>query len=130
MKRFVLDTNVVVSGLLNPHGAPGLLLSAAVASDFVVLYDDRILGEYADVLLRPKFGFAERYVRLVLAALARGEAIVARPLEIALPDPDDLSCLEVAVAGAADALVTGNPRHFPRDLRAGVEVIGPVDARW
>jgi len=38
--------------------------------------------------------------------------VAARPLDVALPDPDDLPFLEVAAAGHADALVMGNARHF------------------
>jgi predicted nucleic acid-binding protein len=40
------------------------------------------------------------------------ELVVGVPLPIKLEDPDDLPFLEVAAAAAADALVTGNVRHF------------------
>jgi predicted nucleic acid-binding protein len=44
--------------------------------------------------------------------LVSGEAITARPLSLALPDLTDLPFLEVAIAGAAAALITENVRHF------------------
>lgn len=48
---------------------------------------------------------------------------------VTLPDPDDLPLLEVAVAGHADALVTGNTRHFvPVEESHGVNVVTPTEA--
>ena len=123
--RIVLDTNVLVSGLLNPHGSPGRVLDLLAAGAVVLLYDDRIISEYREVLSRTRFAFDPADVAALLAFIERvGEAVVAPPLNIALKDPDDVPFLEVAVAAAADALVTGNVRHFsPRHGKHDVEVI-------
>jgi putative PIN family toxin of toxin-antitoxin system len=110
--RVVLETNVLVSGVLNPHGPPGRLVDLALAGDLALVVDDRVLSEYQDVLRRPRFGLPARGVDVLVRHLrAAGEAVTARPLALALPDADDLPFLEVAAAGAA-TLVTGNPRHF------------------
>jgi predicted nucleic acid-binding protein len=51
----------------------------------------------------------------------------ASSVSVSLPDPDDAPFLEVAIAGGADALVTGNARHFKtRDRRAGVQILEPA----
>ena len=50
----VLDTNVVVSGVLNETGKPAKVLDLALEGRFQLAYDDRILGEYEDVLARPE----------------------------------------------------------------------------
>ena len=111
--RLVLDTNVLVSGLLRPHGAPGRLIDLLVAGRITPLYDDRILAEYREVLQRAEFGFDAKDADLLVDYVYRvGEAVAAGPLPVTLPDPDDLPFLEVAAGGAADALVTGNHRHF------------------
>jgi putative PIN family toxin of toxin-antitoxin system len=131
--RIVLDTNVLVSGLLSPHGPPGRIVDGVVAEALVVLFDDRILDEYRDVLGRPKFGFAPRDIDDLLDQIvAAGEHVSAPPLTMKLPDVDDLPVLEVAVAGKADALVTGNAKHFPRPARSGVDVLTPAQLveRW
>ena len=111
--RVVLDTNVVVSALLSPHRVPAQLLDLVLAGELGLLADDRIVAEYRAALQRPRFGFSAEDVDRVLDAIAaRAEAVVARPLTVSLPDRDDLPFLEVAVAGHADVLVTGNLRHF------------------
>jgi hypothetical protein len=62
--------------------------------------DDRLLAEYRLVLQRPKFGFATHAVEETLHYLVQtGQAILASPLAVALPNVDDLPFLEVA-AGA------------------------------
>ncbi|MDN5850477.1 MAG: putative toxin-antitoxin system toxin component, PIN family, partial [Nitrococcus sp.] len=53
MKRAVLDTNVLVSGLLSPHGPPAALLNKVAADNLSPVYSDPIFEEYAEVLIRP-----------------------------------------------------------------------------
>ncbi len=67
--RVVLDTNVLVSGLLNPDGSPGRVLDLFLAGGITLLVDDRILGEYRAVLPRPKFGFDTNDVADLLAEI-------------------------------------------------------------
>ncbi len=111
--RIVLDTNVLVSALLNPFGAPGRLLDLILAGSVQMVYDDRILAEYREVLLRPRFGFEKQQVQRLLEYLIfTGEGVSSSPLNAEAPDADDLPFAEVAVSGNADALVTGNPGHF------------------
>ncbi len=126
--RIVLDTNVVVSGLHSPSGVPARLIEALAGSPHVLLYDVRILAEYREVLARPKFAeriTPERAASFVRGMEERGERIDATgtALAVTLPDPDDAPFAEVAIAGKADALVTGNRKHFPAGL--GVPVLSP-----
>jgi len=111
--RIVLDTNVLVSGVLNPHGSPGRVLDIIVSGAVKVLLDDRIIAEYREVLARPRFGFRSDNVEVLIDFIvSEGETVTSVPLALSLPDRDDLPFLEVAVAGKADALVTGNGGHF------------------
>ena len=112
--RIVLDTNVLVSGVLKPHSIPGSILNAILDERVSVLVDDRILFEYRDVLERPKFDFPPNYVESVLEFFEhRGDYVTAPPVPEQLLDSADLPFYEVAIAGVADFLVTGNGRHFP-----------------
>jgi uncharacterized protein len=129
--RVVIDTNVLVSALLSPHGPPAQLLRLALQGELVTLFDERILAEYREVLERPRFGFDAADVDDVLEGIEwTGELVHARPLAIELPDPFDLPFLEVAVSGAADTLVTGNQRHF-RPVKGSHEVtlLSPAELR-
>ncbi len=56
---------------------------------------------------------------------ADGIPVAAPPLQIRLPAPDDEPFLEVAIAGRARSLVTGNLKHYPEAARAGVAVLAP-----
>lgn len=127
--RVVVDTNVLVSGLLSPFGTPARVLDLLTAGLLVPVFDDRILQEYTEVLARPRFGFAEDDMSTLLAYLRmHGELVAAPPLDVDLPDPDHLPFVEVAAAADARAVVTGNARHFvPRQGAHGVEVWSPAE---
>ena len=53
----MLDTNVLVSGLLSPFGPPGEIVRMVSSGAVVLCLDARIFAEYDDVLARPRFGF-------------------------------------------------------------------------
>jgi putative PIN family toxin of toxin-antitoxin system len=125
--RIVLDTNVLVSGLLNPRGAPGRILDLVLAGDDVLIVDDRILDEYAEVLGRQEFGFDGKAVEALMTFFAAtAEHTQAASTTSTLPDPDDQPFLEVANSSAADVLVTGNLRHFPKSAAGDVVVMNPA----
>lgn len=56
----------------------------------------------------------------------RGDSIVDAPgVPFTLPDPDDQPFLEVAVAGRAEAILTGNRKDFPD--ACGVRILAPAE---
>ena len=126
--KIVVDTNVLVSGLLSPSGPPGRVVELLVLARAFALYDDRILLEYREVLARPRLRIDPELAELVLSSIQLdGMLVPAPPLRAQLPDPDDLPFLEVAVAGGAVALVTGNARHFAAAaLRLSVPLMTPA----
>lgn len=126
MMRIVVDTNVVVSALLHPARTPAQALAAARRC--TVLVDARIEAEYRSVLARRKFASIDpaRREALLDALLSEAERVVADgAYEGAMIDADDRVFVEVALAGGADAIVTGNAKHYPAAI--GVEVIGPTE---
>lgn len=125
--RLVFDTNVLVSALLNPGRTPDLAVRAARRAGSVALVDARIEEEYRSVLARPKFRAIDpaRRAALLDEIFATCERVTATEVYAgALIDPDDRVFIEVALAGGADALVTGNLKHYPSECP--VAVISPA----
>lgn len=124
----VIDTNVLVAGLLSPFGACGEIVRMVSAGELTLSFDARILSEYTEVLRRPKFGFEEDKIAAVLDCIVYcGRAVAPTPLIHSLPDPDDDPFLEVTLTGQAVCLVTGNQKHFPAERCKGANVISPSD---
>lgn len=128
MKSWVFDTNVIVAAHLSAFGFPGRLLAEVYARRLRMSYDARLAEEYREVLLRPKFALPPESVRSFLNVLDDQDLLIARPLKVKLPDPDDLMFLEVASSGGDGIVVTGNLRHFPRKTWGPVRVLSPADA--
>lgn len=123
---WVLDTNVLVSGLLNPSGPPGRLLDSILNGHLILALDDRIFAEYSAVLKRPKFKFSSSEIRDFLAYLGQQHWINAHPVSVkGLPDPFDLPFAEVALSLEEPVLVTGNIKHFPKNKLKGLTVLNP-----
>jgi len=125
--KVVLDTNVLVAGLLSPFGPPAQVLQLLLSGKVRLCYDGRVLAEYRQVLARPAFGFEAKLTEAVVEYLEHaGELAAVTPWPLELPDPDDAAFLEVAAGGQADYLITGNLRHFPSRKRRGVKVVTPA----
>ena len=126
--KIVLDTNVLVSGLLAPFGPGGEIVRLISAGVLTLQYDSRILLEYREVLSKPKFQFDMKNIDTILGYIKQnGQVISTGPLKKRLPDPDDEPFLEVAVAGQAECLISGNKKHFPRKSSQGIRIFSPVE---
>ena len=123
----VVDTNVLVSGLINPHGGPGRIVDLLRVDVLQVVVDDRILAEYRDVLAREAFRryFSKPDRDGILDYLDNNALHIAPRLVLpSLPDPGDTPFLEVALSEEVP-LVTGNASHFPPERRRNCEVLSP-----
>jgi putative PIN family toxin of toxin-antitoxin system len=126
--NIVLDTNVLVAGLLSPFGPCGEIVRMVSSGELTLSLDARILTEYKEVLDRPKFRFDKDKVAALLDHIEhRGVTVASSPLPQPLPDIDDEPFLEVAIAARAICIITGNQVHFPMELSLGVMVLSPGD---
>ena len=122
----VVDTNVLVSGLLSPFSPPGEIVRMVSSGDLRLCLDGRLLAEYSAVLRRPRLQFDAELVAAFLEQIERGGVLVAGiPLRRPLPDADDSPFLEVALAADVQCLVTGNLRHYPSASRQEITVLSP-----
>ncbi len=132
--RLVLDTNVVVSGLLW-NGAPARLLDAAQTGELELFTSTRLLAELAGILSRAKFAKA-----LAAASLPREElvlgyaelATVVAPSAISTTiaaDPSDDQVLACALTANADLIVSGDKHlHSLGGKYNGIRIVRPAEA--
>lgn len=126
--NIVLDTNVLVAGLLTPFGPCGEIVRMVSSGELTLSLDARILTEYQEVLDRPKFKFDKDKAAALLDHIEnRGMTVASSPVPQPLPDLDDEPFLEVALAARAVCIITGNQAHFPMELCQGVRVLSPSD---
>lgn len=119
--RLVLDTNVVVSGLLW-NGPPRELLRAGLAGDHLLFTSTPLLAELTDILSRPKFGkkvaTSQLSVDQIVDLYAQLAALVLPVSTPRLaPDLDDDVVIGTGLAARADLVVTGD-QGFARGCSA------------
>ena len=112
--RIVIDTNVIVSGLMFQNGNEARLLTLLEERRVTACVTPKILAEYAEVIARPKLRIDES-TRVAILDYLHTNGLLLTPIHrLALsPDESDNRFLECAEAAAAEFLVTGNKRHFP-----------------
>jgi putative PIN family toxin of toxin-antitoxin system len=114
--KIVLDTNVIVSALINPNGTPGRILASVLNGRLKILYDNRIIFEYIDILSRKNFGFSEEIIDDMIDYFRNdGEFINSEYTNIKFTDDTDKKFYEVFKSGEAEYLITGNIKHFPKE---------------
>jgi putative PIN family toxin of toxin-antitoxin system len=122
--KAVIDTNVLVSGLIKQGTPPAEVVADMLTGLLVPLFDHRVIDEYREVLARPKFKIATEKVDALLEFIV-GDGIEVLDARFAgqLPDPDDQPFADVAFTGGADLLITGNAKHFP--VGRSIRVVSP-----
>lgn len=114
----VIDTNVLVSALLNVNSKPGAVLLSVFQGETVPLLSEEIFAEYQNVLAREKFHFPTETVDVILRRIAADGLNIPTADEgyPEVSDPKDRCFYTVTMTGrqTRDALlITGNIRHFP-----------------
>ena len=111
----VLDTNILVSALWSANGTPAQIVENM--GELTVYYNDEIMAEYKDVLLRDKFKgrFTDDEINGLLMYIEKfGKNIVAPKSDIPLPDEKDRIFYDTA-KGSGSFLITGNVKHYPKE---------------
>lgn len=113
----VIDTNVLISGMLKRPSIPNDIIKKCLAGNIVPLLNEKIIAEYREVSARPKFHFPMASVETLLNSLIhRGIWQNPFPTDAELPDPKDLIFYETVLSARQKFpayLVTGNLKHFP-----------------
>lgn len=132
--RLVLDTNVVVAGLLW-SGPPRRLLEAAVEGEAQLFSSEVLVSELVQTLRYRKFavriasfGVNVETLAAQYSALASLVAPASVP-RVVQNDADDDHVIAAAVAAAASLIVTGDRRHLlPIGSHAGIAIVTAREA--
>lgn len=130
--RVVVDTGVLVSALIRPRGTVGDILHALRDGRFTAIYSTPMMLEVTEVLSRQKIQAKYHIQPDDIAALInlvrlRGELVIPKQSITACRDPKDNKFLEAALAGGADAIVTGDDDLLVMKPFEGVDILRPVE---
>jgi putative PIN family toxin of toxin-antitoxin system len=130
--RAVIDTGVLVSGLIRPRGTTGEVLFALRDGKFTVLYSNETIMEIIDVLGRDKFRLKYHILTDDISALInlirlQGEVVIPKQRVADCRDPKDNKFLDIALAGDADCLVSGDLDLVSMNPYRSVPIITPAE---
>ncbi len=120
----VVDTNVVVAGLLTADPEAARVLDAMLAGRFPVLLSADLVAEYRALLLRPRVrerhGLAEVQVDRILDELTLNAAVREPPAATTrAPEPGDQHLWDLLALQADAVLVTGDRRLLESETAPG-----------
>lgn len=124
-RRFVFDTNVLISAFLFSQSKPRQALDQATVIGVIVL-SNSVLSELEEVLYRPKF---DRYLtrerrQEFLEDLTENAQFIDVTEQInECRDPKDNKYLELALSGQAECIVTGDDDLLVLNPWRGIEIL-------
>lgn len=127
--RVILDTNVLISGLLMSQGASAKLLNAWERKLFTLVACDELIYELRDVASRPFFKSRLRASAAeVLAAGLHDFTFYCADLPAGptAPDPKDSYLLSLAEVSEAEFLVTGDKALQALKKHKGTRIVSPA----
>ena len=127
--RIILDTNVLLSGLLIAQGAPAKLLDAWERKRFTLVACEELITEFREVASRPFFKARLRASATELLAAGLGDFSLFcehLPSGPVAPDPKDSFLLALAEASAADFLVTGDKELQSLKRHKATRIVSPA----
>jgi putative PIN family toxin of toxin-antitoxin system len=133
--RIVLDTNVLISAALKRNSTPGIA-AYAVERQASLLKSLATQQQLFDIVARPYFAsliVAETQFWLQ-GLMEAAELVTITERIVACRDPTDDKFLELAVSGAAEAIVTGDADLLVLNPFRGIPIVTPAvfvrDAEW
>jgi uncharacterized protein len=130
--RVVVYTGVLVSALIQARGTIGDVLRALRDGRFMIIYSTDIIVEIIEVLGRPKIRLKynlqpEDISALINLIRLRGELVIPKRVVTVCRDPKDNKFLEVALAGEASIITTGDDDLLALHPFEGIEILRPAE---
>lgn len=123
--RLVLDTNVVISGLLF-GGPPGVVLDLVLEGAVELATSSSLVTELERVL-QSKFPHAQQAIWDTVAILKEVaiSTIPQEPVDVIAEDPSDNRVLECALSAHANAIVSGDHHLLSLKRFRGIQILSP-----
>src|SRR5258708_32398812 len=130
----VLDTNVLVSSVINQHGPSATIRQLWRDRRFDLAVSEPILEELERVMgykhIQKRHGWSKEKIKRFVEHL-RAKCYVVTPtkhVHIVKSDPTDNMFFECALESQARFIITGNEKHvLPIKQYKGIKVVGPRD---
>lgn len=131
MKRVVIDTNVIISGLMKAESVPGKILKAWRKNKFILLLSPPIFEEINEVIRRKEVAkyhkMKEEEIDDFLLNLYSATQETPGEIELnVVEDPDDNIFLVCAIEGDAHYVVTGDKLFLKLEEYEGIKIITPT----
>jgi len=128
--RAVLDTNVIVSGIIKGDSPPGRILALLFKGRFTSVTSAPLMTEVSRVLdypkIRNKYHVSPQVSENILVSLALLSEIVPTPTVPRMSrDPEDDHLLACAAHGRANFIVTGDEDLLVLREFQGISVVAP-----
>ena len=129
MQRIVIDTNVIVSALIQ-RGYPNLIINELfIEQKLQLCVSEELLEEYYEVLSRPKFSKFQDFFLHAEALLVEIESKAIKYVPTIklnlISDADDNMILELADECEADFIITGNTTDFTFPIYKQTKIVTP-----
>lgn len=129
--RVVIDTNVLVSGIIQGKGFPYKIVQSWERGDLILITSSATIEEASKVLnypkIKTKYGLSEADIKETLLNLVRYSVFVNDPpvLDVIKEDPSDNNILGAAMGGKADYIVSGDFHLSKLKAYKGIEILTP-----
>ena len=131
MQKIVIDTNVVVSALIQRSYPNLIILELFIERKFQLCVSDELLAEYYEVLARPKFSRFQDFFARAESLLVEIETRSIKYFPLIkldlISDADDNMILELADECNADFVITGNTTDFTFPTYKQTKIVTPKE---
>lgn len=131
MQKIVIDTNVIVSALIQRSYPNRIITELFIENKFQLCVSAELMAEYYEVLARPKFAkyqdFFARAESLLVDIENKATMYVPTIKLDLISDADDNMILELADKCEADFVITGNTTDFTFSMYKQTKIVTPKE---
>jgi len=131
MQKLIIDTNVLISALIQKSYPNLILVNCVFENRFEVCISEELLEEYFEVISRPKFTKYPDFLtqaEFVISQLENNATKYSPQVRFEIiVDSADNRLLELAYESKADFIVTGNTNDFTMSEFNGTRIISPKE---